>query len=135
MNRYYFLKTNENEIITTCQLFYHGREKIWYILSINGSYWQCLTILHHSSRLHLCRGVRTSPKQNVLDMTLNHRMVELWVMWSPLSLPLLPGLLWPGAVEPVMDPSMSQMELLYYSLYLTPFNCMQKRINWTISIT
>ena len=33
-------------------------------------------------------------------------ILELWEMWSTLSLPSLPGSLWPGVVVPVRVPSM-----------------------------
>ena len=38
-------------------------------------------------------------------------IMELWRMWSTLSLPLLPGLLWPRVIVPVRVPSMGQIEL------------------------
>ena len=42
-----------------------------------------------------------TPTLSVLDMTLNDPvMLELWGMQSTPSLPLLPGLLWPGMVAP-----------------------------------
>ena len=51
------------------------------------------------------------------DMTLN---LELWGMWSSSSLPLFPGLLWPGVgplwsgvVTPGRVLSMGQIELNY----------------------
>ena len=62
-------------------------------------------------RLHLYRMVR--PQQtSVVDMTLNHLMVSLqdldiWEMWSSLSLALLPG---PGVVSPDMHLSLSKIE-------------------------
>ena len=49
--------------------------------------------------LHLCRGVR-HPPMSVLDMTVNILMVRIWRIRSTSSLPLLPGLLWPGVVAP-----------------------------------
>ena len=60
------------------------------------SYWDCR--IHW---LHLCRRVRALPyefpeydtKQSDGEAPV---MLELWGMWSTLSLPLLPGLLWPG---------------------------------------
>ena len=38
-------------------------------------------------------------------------MPELWGMWSNLSLPLLPGLLWPRVVAPDKVLLMGQIEL------------------------
>ena len=38
-------------------------------------------------------------------------MLELWVMWSTLSLLLLPGPLWPRVVAPDSVLSMGQIEL------------------------
>ena len=38
-------------------------------------------------------------------------MLELWGMWSTLSLPSLPGPLWPRVVAPDRILSMSQIEL------------------------
>ena len=40
-------------------------------------------------------------------------MLEIWEMRSTPSLPLLPGLLWPGVVAPDMALSMGQIELIY----------------------
>ena len=40
-------------------------------------------------------------------------MLELWEMWSILSLPLLPGPLWPREVVPERVLSMGQIKLLY----------------------
>ena len=40
-------------------------------------------------------------------------MLELWGMLSALSLPLLPGSLWPGVVAPDRVLSMGQAELNY----------------------
>ena len=61
-------------------------------------------------RLILCRGVRP-PHNECPDATLNNLMLELWVMWSTLSLPLLPDLLWPGVVAPDRVLSMGQIEV------------------------
>ena len=49
----------------------------------------------------------------VLDMTLNNLivMLKLWETWSTPSLPLIPGLLWPGVVAPDRILSMGQIEL------------------------
>ena len=60
-------------------------------------------------RLHLCRGVRPHPnecpgyetKQSDGEVP---AMLELWGMRSTLSLPLLPGQLWPGVVAPDKGP-------------------------------
>ena len=45
-------------------------------------------------------------------------ILELWGMWSPPSLPLLPGPLWPGVVVPDRVLSMGQIRLTAY-LWLT----------------
>ena len=39
-------------------------------------------------------------------------ILELWEMWSALSLPLLPGPLWPRVVVCDSIPSLGQVELL-----------------------
>ena len=49
-------------------------------------------------QLLLCRRVRPPTLISVLDMTLNNLMMRLRGMWSTLSLPLLPGPLWPSVV-------------------------------------
>ena len=41
-------------------------------------------------------------------------VLDLWEMWSILSLLLLPGPLWPIVVVPVGVPSMDQIELFNY---------------------
>ena len=69
-------------------------------------------------RLHLCRGVKLSTnecpvydtKQSGGDTQV---MLELWVMWSAPSLPLLPSPLWPGMVEPDRVLSMDNLDLNY----------------------
>ena len=74
-------------------------------------------------QLHLCRGIKPPPNE-----CLGYGkapVLELWGMWSTLSLPLLPGSLLPGVVVPVRVLSMGQIELFNHLLYLKPFNCVQ----------
>ena len=40
-------------------------------------------------------------------------LLELWRIWYKCSLPLLPGLLWPGMVAPDMVLSMGQIKQFY----------------------
>ena len=58
-------------------------------------------------RLHLCRGVRTDPPPNECHGYDTKQsggeapvILELWGMWSTLSLPLLPSPFWPRVVAP-----------------------------------
>ena len=44
-------------------------------------------------------------------------MLKLWEMWSIISLPLLPGPLWPGVVAPDRVLSMGQIELFKIELF------------------
>ena len=82
----YMLCLNSSEVIPLYQAVYSTVD------------WSCKV-----HQLHLCKGGR-SPKMSVLDMILNNLMVRL------LSLPLLPGLLWPGVVDLDWVPSMGQIE-------------------------
>ena len=68
-------------------------------------------------RQHLCRGVmppppNKCPSYDIKQSNGNARvMLELWGMWSTLSLPLLIGPLWPGIVTSERVRSMGQIEL------------------------
>ena len=70
-------------------------------------------------RLHLCRGVSTPPPRRTSVLLYDIKqtdgeileMLQLWGMQSTLSLPLLPGPLWPGVVAPDRVQSMGQIEL------------------------
>ena len=77
------------------------------------------------NQLFLCRGVRSSTNQRpVYDTQKSDGEVtvtlKLWGMQSTPLLPSLPGLLWPGVVEPDRVLSMGQIEL----------NCVLMQ-NWT----
>ena len=66
--------------------------------------------------LHLCKRVRTylnrcsedDTKQSYVEVPV---MLELWGMWSTVSLSSLPGPLWPGMVAPDKVVFMGQIEL------------------------
>ena len=66
---------------------------------------------YHIHQLHHCRGIRP-PLTNQCsryDSKLSDReflALELWEIWSTLSLQLLSGPLWPGVVIPVKVPTM-----------------------------
>ena len=67
-------------------------------------------------RLHLCRGVRTFPKQcSGYDTKQSEGKVQamlgLWGMRSTFSLSLLPSALWPGMVAVGRTLSMGQIQL------------------------
>ena len=53
-------------------------------------------------------------------------------MWSGPSVPLLPDPHGPRVVVPVQVPSMGQIELFNYLLYLKPFNCVQTNDLWLV---
>ena len=65
--------------------------------------------------LHLCRGVRLhQPVFWIWHLTASDGeipVLEFLRMWSTPSVPLLPGPLWPGVVEPYRDLSMGQIEM------------------------
>ena len=65
--------------------------------------------------LNLCRGVRPPKECPGYDTKQSDGevpvMLELWGMRSTLSLPSLPGPLWPGVVAPDRVISMAQIEL------------------------
>ena len=67
---------------------------------------------------------KTPLHTSVLDMTLNYlwwreSFLELWRLESTASLPLLPGPLWVGVVEPVRVPSTDQIEICNHWTHLT----------------
>ena len=63
-------------------------------------------------RLHFCRRGGKTPPISFLDMTSDCKVPALgiWGIWSTLSLPLLPGPLWPGVVASDRVLSMGQIE-------------------------
>ena len=67
-------------------------------------------------RLYLCSAVRTNQWVSWIwhETASNGEapVLELWVIWSTPSLPLLPGPLWPEVVISVRIPCMGQIELL-----------------------
>ena len=58
--------------------------------------------------------------------------LELWGMWSTISLLLLPGPLCSRVVILVGVPSIGQIELFIHLLYWKPFDCVQtnENVNW-----
>ena len=58
------------------------------------------------SRHHKCSGYGT--KQSEAETPI---MLELWGLWSTISLPSLPSPLWPGVVVPDRVLSLGQIEL------------------------
>ena len=81
-------------------------------------------------QLHLCRGVRTSNKCPRYDTKQSDGeasvILELWGIWSTLSLPLLPAPLWPGVIAPDRVLSKGQIELncilmLNWIAWIEPF--------------
>ena len=68
-------------------------------------------------QLYLYRGVRPPPTNECPGYDTKQSDGEapvkpkLWGMWSILSLPLLPGPLWPGVVAPDRVLSMGQIHL------------------------
>ena len=103
----------------------------WPLLLIYPVGWGC--------RIHqplLCRGVPHSnecpgydTKQSDGEVSV---MLELWGMWSTLSLALLPGSLWLGVVAPDRVLSMGQIELncvimlnrIVWNRTVLTFNCL-----------
>ena len=85
--------------------------------------------------LHLCRGVSPSPKCPGYDIKQSDGeypiILELWVMWSSPSLPLLPGLLRPGVVAPDKVLSFGQIEV--NSTHAT-LNCLKKERLWHLTV-
>ena len=73
-----------------------------------------------------CSGGYTPPQTSVLGMTPNY--MELWVILSTASFPLLPGLLWHGVLVPVRGITMGQIEIYNHFLNLEPFYWMLNRI-------
>ena len=57
-------------------------------------------------------------------------VLNLWLMWSTPSLPLLQCPFWPELVVLVRVPSMSQTELFNHLLCFEPFNCAFKKRYW-----
>ena len=78
-------------------------------------------------RLHLSGEVRThSPKEcpgyDIKPSDSEAQVLELWKLWSTLSLLLLSGPLWLEVTVPLWVPSIVQIELLNHLLYLKQFN-------------
>ena len=72
--------------------------------------------------LHPLLKGKTSPQRGVLGKTLNciqrWDLLKLWGVWHTPSLPLLPGLLWPGVVVPVRVLSMDWTAFFFFFKYL-----------------
>ena len=82
--------------------------------------------LEMGKTINECPGYEAKPSNSEASV------LELWGMWSTLSLPLLPGPLSPWVVVFVKVPSMGQIELFNHLLYLKPFNCVQTNEHWLI---
>ena len=67
----------------------------------------------------LYRGVRPSQEKGCPEYDIKlHPVLKLWGVWNTLSLPLLPGPLYPEVVIPVKVPFIGQVDLFVNYLYL-----------------
>ena len=89
-------------------------------------YTKCIPAEVKTLQYPKCKGYETEPSDG------KALVMELWGIWSTLSLPLLLGPLWPGVVVPVRVLSMGQIELFNNLLYLKPLKCMQTNKLWII---
>ena len=100
--KHHFIMKGENRIILS-NIFFKNYCLFKFPKATNCSVGWGFRIL----RLHLCRGLKPAPchnecpdyntKQSDGDVPV---MLELWGIWSTLSLPSLPGPLWPRVVAP-----------------------------------
>ena len=114
-----------NDVFFTCdKMTYFIYPSLWRATFKHNLFFKHHSILWvQSNTAQLAEAMEYVECISVLDMT---RMIwwsdfslEFWRMWSTPSLPLLPGLLWPGVLLPVRVPSMNQILIFFTWNHLT----------------
>ena len=119
------MNVNLFSLVFICLIILLISSYLWWMHSIFISYFLVILIPTHMRAyeyIYICRSASPLPT-SVLGMTLH--CIWWWGyspgalgMWSASSLPLPPGLVWPGLVVSVRIPSMNQIEFFNLLLWI-----------------